>query len=82
MSTYEQRTPDGTSNNAQNITSALRHGRDKHADIVVIYMKHGTHSRQDVERGIKNYETKSKYRFKEIIVITKDGRLHHHKHDS
>lgn len=82
FSTYEQRTPDGTSDKAKNITNALRHARDKKADIAVIYMKYGKHPRKAVEQGIREFEKTSKYRFREVIIITQDGRLHHHKHDS
>jgi hypothetical protein len=82
LSTYEQRTPNGEHNDAKNITTALRHARDKKADISVIYMKYGQHSRKNVEQGIKDFESTSKFRFKDIIVITHDGRLHHHKHES
>ncbi len=79
--TFEQRTPDGTQNSPDNIMNALRHGRDKKTDMVVIYQKNGRHSRQAVEQGIRQYESKATYRFKEIIVITRDGRIHRHKHN-
>lgn len=79
--TFEQRTPDGRQNTSDNIRSALRHGRDKHSDMVIIYQKHGKHSRQAVEQGIRMYEEKSSHRFKQIIVVTKDGRIHRHKHN-
>lgn len=82
LSTFEQKTPDGKHNDAKNIKNALGHARDKKADIAVIYMKYGTHSRKTVEEGIKNFEKSSKYRFQKIIIITKDGRLHHHHHDT
>lgn len=78
---FEQKTPDGRQNTPENIRSALRHGRDKRSDMVVIYQKHGKHSRQAVEQGIKMYEAQSKHRFKKIIIVTRDGRLHHHKHN-
>ena len=79
--TFEQRTPDGTQNLADNIMNALRHGRDKKSDMVVIYQKNGRHLRQAVEQGIKMYESKATHRFKEIVVITRDGRIHRHKHN-
>ena len=80
--TFEQRTPDGKQNTPENIRSALRHGRDKRSDMVVIYQKQGKHSRQAVEQGIKMYEAQSKHRFQQIIVVTQDGRIHRHKHNS
>jgi hypothetical protein len=82
LGSYEQRTPDGTSNTAKNIENALRHGRDKLSDIAVIYMKYGKHPRKEVEQGIRDFESSSKYRFKKIIIVTQDGRLHHHKHNN
>lgn len=77
---FEQRTPTG--NSAKNIRASLYHGRDKKADIPVLYMKGNGHTRQSVEDGIKYFESSSKYRFKEIIIVTKDGRIHRHKHNS
>lgn len=78
--TFEQRTPRGSS--AKNIRSALYHARDKKADIAVLYMKGNGHTRKSVEDGIKYFESSSKYRFKQIIIVTEDGRIHRHKHNS
>lgn len=78
---FEQRTPDGSKNTAENIMGCLRHGRDKKADVTVIYQKYGRHSRADIEKGIRLYEEKSRHRFKQIIIVTKDGRIHRHKHN-
>lgn len=80
--TFEQRTPDGKQNTPENIRSALRHARDKHSDMVVIYQKHGKHTREAVEQGIKMYEAQSKHRFQQIIIVTQDGRIHRHKHNN
>lgn len=77
---YEQRTPTG--NSKTNIRSALYHGRDKGADIQVIYMRKNSHTRKSVEDGIKYFESSSKYRFKKIIIVTRDERIHRHKHNS
>ena len=79
--TFEQRTPDGTQNTPENIRSALRHGRDKQSDMVVIYQKHGKHSRAAVEEGIRMYEAQSRHRFSQIMIVTRDGRIHRHKHN-
>lgn len=78
---FEQRTPNGSKNTSDNIKSCLYHGRDKKADVTVIYQKFGRHSRADVEKGIRLFEEKSKYRFQQIIMVTKDGRIHRHKHN-
>ncbi|MDE6535447.1 MAG: hypothetical protein K2K82_05490 [Muribaculaceae bacterium] len=82
LSSYEQRTPDGKSNTANNIKNALGHGRDKQAKIAVIYQKNGKHTREQVEQGIRDFEATSKYRFQRIIIVTRDGRLHHHLHNN
>lgn len=75
---YEQRTPKGSG--AINFKGVLRHARDKNADIALAYQKEGTHSRDDIEKAISEFESESKYRFKRIIVVTKDGRIHTHFH--
>lgn len=77
---FEQRTPTGSS--SKNIRASLYHGRDKKADIPVLYMKGNGHTRKSVEDGIRYFESSSKYRFKEIIIVTEDGRIHRHKHNS
>ena len=76
---FEQRTPEGST--AVNFTSALRHARDKKAEIALVYMKYNLHTKQSVVDGLKEYEKKSKYRFNQIIIVTKDGRIHRHKHN-
>lgn len=76
---FEQRTPKG--NTDINIRSFLYHVRDKKADVPILYMKGSGHTRQSVENGIRAFESASKYRFKQIIVVTEDGRIHRHKHN-
>lgn len=76
---YEQRTPTGS--DATNFENALRHARDKHAEISVVYTKSAKYSLDVIEEGIRNFETNSKYRFHEIIVVTVDGRVHYHVHN-
>lgn len=77
---YEQKTPIGS--DATNFENALRHARDKHAEIAVVYTKKAKYTLNIVEEGLKNFETNSKYRFHKIIVVTKDGRLHYHVHNT
>ena len=77
---FEQRTPIG--NTAKNIRASLYHGRDKKADIPVLYMKGNGHTRKSVEDGIRYFESSSKYRFKEMIIVTQNGKIHRHKHNS
>lgn len=78
---YEQVTPNGST--AQNIKKALGHAKKKNAQISVIYMKNANHTLQSVEDGIALFEKYNPYyKFDKIIVVTKDGRLHYHVHNS
>ncbi len=39
------------------------------------YMKKGSgHTRKSIEDGIKKFETKNNKRFKQIIIVTEDGK--------
>ncbi|MFQ7266249.1 MAG: hypothetical protein ACLRPS_05160 [Paraprevotella clara] len=76
---FEQRTPQVGS--YKNFVKGLEHAKKKVANIAVMYDKYGVHTRSSVEKGISQYEYLNKYRFKEIIVISKDGRIHRHKHN-
>ncbi len=76
---YEQKTPEGSTH--KNMNKALEHAKSKRADIAVVYMKHNKHSRASVEQGIAEYEKLNDYRFNRILVVTKDGRIHIHKHN-
>lgn len=87
---YEQRTPELDKEQKKgvkpfdkvaNMRNALGHARDKNADVAVVYMKNNLHDIKSVKAGIVSFEGKSKYRFKEIIVVTSDGRVHRHKHN-
>lgn len=76
---YEQTTPNGYTK--ENFRNQLNHAKDKNADIALVYMKYNTHTKQSVVDGLKDYERRSKYRFKQIIIVTADGRIHRHKHN-
>lgn len=78
---FEQRTPQG--GNAQNFKKALGHAADKNAEVLVAYMKKSSgHTRRSIEDGIKKFEEHNSKRFKQIIIVTEDGRIHRHKHNS
>ena len=77
---FEQRTPQVGS--SKNFVKGLEHAKKKSSDIAVMYDKYGVHTRTSVETGLSQYEYLNKYRFKEIIVISKDGRIHRHKHNT
>lgn len=76
---FEQRTPKGGS--VFNLKRSLEHAEQKRADIAVLYMKGSNHTRQSVEAGIREFEGKRGYRFREMIVVTENGRIHRHKHN-
>ena len=76
---FDQITPEGDT--PGNFKNALMHARSKKADVALVYMKHNKHTKQSVVEGIKLYEEKNKYRFKQIIIVTKDGRIHKHRHN-
>ena len=79
---HEQITPEGST--SENILQSLRHAKSKKADVALLYMKHNRHTRKTVEDGIKEFERvnqKSGYRFKQILIVTPDGRIHKHKHN-
>ena len=73
---FEQRTPIQTS-----VNRALEHARDKRVDVALIYDKNHIYHRADIDKGLIKYEHYNKYRFKQIIVISKDGKIHRHKHN-
>lgn len=73
---FEQRTPDRGS-----VKNCLYHARDKKAEMAVIYDKSKIYHRADIDAGIKDFEEHSKYRFKKIIVIESNGKVHTRKHN-
>ncbi|MBQ9255152.1 MAG: hypothetical protein IJ180_10330 [Bacteroidales bacterium] len=77
---FEQRTPRGEG--FKNVNNSLEHAKIKNAEITVIYDKYNKYNRKNIDDGIKYYESLNKYRFKEIIVVTKGGRVHKHKHNN
>lgn len=76
---FEQRTP--TKDGASTIRNALTHAKSKNADIALIYSKGHLFTRESVEKGIIDYESLEKYRFKGIIVVADNGHVHRHKHN-
>jgi hypothetical protein len=73
---FEQRTPTSSS-----VNKALEHAKKKGADIALIYDKNHIYHRADIDSGIKEYESLNNYRFKQIIVVTKDRKVHRHRHN-
>lgn len=73
---FEQSTPESAPTH-----KALEHAKDKKAKIAVIYDKYHIYHRENIDNGIKRYEFYNKYRFEQIIVVTKDGKIHKHRHN-
>ncbi len=76
---FEQRTP--TRDSKKTIMHALKHARNKNADIALLYSRGSSFSRKAVEEGIRTYESEAKYRFKKIIVVSSSGKIHRHRHN-
>ena len=76
---FEQRTP--KSGGVKNFNKCLEHAKVKSADIAVVYDKNRVYNRKDVDDGISRYEKLNNYRFKEILVVSREGRVHRHKHN-
>lgn len=75
---FEQRTPEGST--ATNFRNSLFHAQGKRAKIALLYMKYNKHTKKSVLDGIKLFEEAGSYRFNQIIIVTKDGRIHRHRH--
>ncbi len=76
---FEQRTP--TAKGEKGVNKALEHAKKKGADVAVIYDKHRTYNRAEIEAGLRRYESYNKYRFKRIIVVGSTGNVHVHTHN-
>lgn len=82
---FELKSPKPSESNQKaldnSIKKSLNHARSKEANIAVIYDKNGAYNRDNIERGLSNYESKSNYRFKSILVIDKNGNVYEHTHN-
>jgi len=80
---FEQHTPSIDKNSAKHFSNSLEHAKVKKADIALVYMKTSGHTKKSVIDGIKEYESHKTniHRFKQIIIVTKDGRVHKHRHN-
>lgn len=76
---FEQRTP--TKDSPNTIKNALKHAREKQADIALIYSKNHAFSRESVAEGLRRWEDASSYRFKSILVVADNGHVHRYKHN-
>ena len=84
--TYEQSTPLPSNKTqeglAKSINNTIQHARDKNAQIAVIYDKYNSYHREDINRGMKMFESKNKYRVKAVLTINTKGEVHEWLHDT
>ena len=72
---YEQKTPEGSP-----IKKALDHALEKNADIAVIFDKHNLYHKEEIYKGISDFEKYNNgHKFKNILVIERNGKIHTHK---
>lgn len=76
---FEQSTP--TAKGEKGVNKALEHVKKKGVDVAVIYDKHRTYNRAEIEAGIRRDESYNKYRFTKIIVVGSTGNVHVHTHN-
>lgn len=83
--TYEQQTkqPEAMDYDSlvKSIDGALKHAYKKKAHIPLIYDRYGHFHREHVEAGLRRFETRSKYRFRAILVVNQKGELYEHQHN-
>lgn len=86
MFTYEQKTPISIQEAAKaSVRQAIIHANSKHSQIALIYDKHSLFHRQDIEDGMKYYQ--SKYRawkgkgVKAVVVMNAQHQVFEHHFD-
>ncbi|MBD5289783.1 MAG: hypothetical protein HDS26_03765 [Bacteroides sp.] len=82
---YEQQTkkPAKTDNDSliKAVDQALKHAKEKQAQVPLIYDRYGSFHREHIEDGLKRFEERSRYRFKAILVVDKHGNVWEHGHN-
>lgn len=86
MFTFEQKAPSKIESSIErSVRQAILHANSKHADIAVIYDKHNLFDRNDIENGMKLYQSKFKKwetkGVKAVIAISHDGGVFEHQFD-
>lgn len=83
--TYEQSTPQTIAKRgpAISVHKSLEHAKSKGSDVAIIYDRSRLFHRNDIENGIKEYESHqtNRHRFKAIIVIDGDRNVHEWTHN-
>lgn len=77
---YEQSTPD-MAQGGHGVKKCLGHAKSKDVEVAVIYDKYNRFHREDIYAGIEEFDKYNRtYRFKHILVIDSNGKIHPHKH--
>lgn len=82
---YEQKTIDATATNLDgNVRNALKHAREKNADIAIVYDRYGLIHKENVYNGIELYNGlysgKNEKRFNSIVVVNSKGEVNFWTH--
>lgn len=86
MFTYEQKTPTSIQDAAKaSVRQAIVHANSKHSQIALIYDKHSLFHRQDIEEGMRYYQSKY-HAWKEkgakvVIVVNARKEVYEHHFD-
>lgn len=78
---YDQKTTESNVTNfTNNVDHAIKHARDKGAEVALIYDRYGKMHRQDIENGMKKYKKYDKTdKIKAVLVMDKDLNLYEHQ---
>lgn len=84
--TYEQKTPTSIQNAAKaSVRQAIIHANSKHSQIALIYDKHSLFHRQDIEDGMKYYQSKynawKEKGVKAVVVVNAKHEMYEHHFD-
>ena len=86
MLTYEQSTPESIKTQAENtVANAIKHANTKKSQIALIYDRSNLFHREDIEDGMRTYQTKDKQwrkKVKAVLVVNAKGEVYEHLFDS
>lgn len=82
---YEQATKNPQSHDPESLTKAvdqaIKHAYDKRAQIAVIYDRYGNFHQNDIDAGIRRFESRNSHRFECIITVNKRKEVHYWYHN-
>ena len=81
--TFEQATPKSMINTAETtIKNAIKHANTKHSNIALIYDRYSLFHREDIEKGMKEYQKSDKAwqkKVKAVLVVNSKGEVYEHQ---